>query len=231
MRKKKSKKSTCALWALALLLAGTSLSGCSADNSGYIVAGGLLGLTAFGAHSPAQEIEQVYYLGVADPQGAVPPSIYRLTVHGQASAISLMSFGSGWVPSRFIDSLDDDSWEHLGTPMPDDKDDEDDKGDKGNGESIKLNTGRTYVHIGPEGTREVPKKHRLVIVMGSDPSAYFKAVDMVAGMAKSFQNEATAKDHIAQKNTSAIKEREDLDTFLSSLKETPSDDSQEGATE
>ncbi len=32
-----------------------------------------IGATLFGAQSPNNEIEQIYYLGVFDPQGQIPP--------------------------------------------------------------------------------------------------------------------------------------------------------------
>ena len=69
------------------------------------VAAGVLGTTVLGARTPAQEIEQIYYLGVFDPQEQVPPTVYRVRVHGQASIISNMKFASGWVHANLIDSL------------------------------------------------------------------------------------------------------------------------------
>jgi hypothetical protein len=35
--------------------------------------------------------------------------------------------------------------------------------------------------FGPEGFREAPRDHRLVVVMGSDPSVFFSAVDEALG--------------------------------------------------
>ncbi|HRB81784.1 MAG TPA: hypothetical protein PK614_05925, partial [Nitrospira sp.] len=61
--------------------------------------------TAVGAVVPGHDIEQVYYLGSFDPQEQVPPALYRIRVRGQASIISWMRFGSGWVPAELIDSL------------------------------------------------------------------------------------------------------------------------------
>src|SRR6266850_8359765 len=46
-------------------------------------AGLAAGITAAGGRSPGHEIEQVYYLGVFDPQDQVSPAVYRVTVHGQ----------------------------------------------------------------------------------------------------------------------------------------------------
>src|SRR5262245_33562546 len=68
-------------------------------------AGLVAGVTVAGGRSPGQEIEQVYYLGVFDPQDQVPPSVYRVTVHGQASVLGLTKFASGWVPADIADSL------------------------------------------------------------------------------------------------------------------------------
>ena len=45
-----------------------------------------------------------------------------------------------------------------------------------------LPTGRKLVLFGPEGFRPVPKNHRLVIVMGSNPEEFFKAIDESLGM-------------------------------------------------
>jgi len=59
-----------ALMVLALL--GLS-SGCSSTRD--IIAAGIGGV-AFLAHSPNNEIEQIYYLGVFDPQEQVPPTVF-----------------------------------------------------------------------------------------------------------------------------------------------------------
>lgn len=53
-----------------------------------------MGTTLLGARTPANEIEQIYYLGVFDPQEQLEPMVYRVRVHGQASPISGMKFGS-----------------------------------------------------------------------------------------------------------------------------------------
>ena len=36
--------------------------------------------------------------------------------------------------------------------------------------------------FGPEGFREAPKDHRLVIVMGASPEAFFGAIDRALGI-------------------------------------------------
>ncbi len=48
----------------------------------------------------------------------------------------------------------------------------------GQDELSKLTIGRRLMQFGPEGFREVPKDHRLVIMMGANPEDFFKAMDM-----------------------------------------------------
>src|SRR5947208_52474 len=88
-----------------LSLAGIVLleSGCATPYQNAAL--GVAGATVAGAYSPGHEIEQIYYLGVFDPQEQIPPTIYRITVHGQASVISGTEYASGWVPAQLIDSL------------------------------------------------------------------------------------------------------------------------------
>jgi hypothetical protein len=152
----------------ALLLAACSVAACTQD--GFI--GMTVGSTLLGAQAPGNEIEQVYYLGAFDPQGQLPPSVYRVTVHGQASAISQMKFGSGWVPAQTIDSLSSSIGfdNTTGRPTIDVDGKKEDFG--------SLKTGRRLVLFGPEGFREAPRDHRLVIVMGSNPDEFFKSIDM-----------------------------------------------------
>jgi hypothetical protein len=146
--------------------------GCGA--TGNITIGAIAG-TVVGAYSPAQEIEQVYYLGVFDPHDQVQPQqVYRVTVRGQASAISGMKFGSGWVHASLIDSLT--------TRAGFGKDDDRVSLDGGDKEQLaNLKTGRRMVMFGPEGFREAPKDHRLVIVMGASPEKFFQALDESLG--------------------------------------------------
>ena len=139
-----------------------------------------IGITTVAARSPWHEIEQVYYLGILDPQEQVPEAVYRVTVKGQASAMSNTKFASGWVPARFIDSLTTDvrldarrgkSDTVLLTG-----------GDKAGAETMAaIKTGRRLVLFGPEGFREAPRDHRLVIVMGTSPEAFFQAMDQAIG--------------------------------------------------
>lgn len=162
---------SCLPAAILIGLAG-ALAGCDACG----IVAGTVGVTAAGARAPAHEMEQIYYLGVFDPQEQVPPTVYRITVRGQASFISAMRFASGWVPAKLIDSLN--------TDITLDPTAEEDaltitKGEKGT--LSQLQTGRRLILFGPEGFREAPKDHRLVIVMGSSPEEYFKAIDQVLG--------------------------------------------------
>jgi len=130
--------------------------------------------TAVGAIIPGHDIEQVYYLGSFDPQEQVPPALYRVRVRGQASIISWMRFGSGWVPAELIDS--------LGSAVEINKADSNIVFTKADSDQLaKLKIGRRLVQFGPEGFREVPKNHRLVLVMGSDPEDFFAAMDEALG--------------------------------------------------
>ncbi len=128
--------------------------------------------TAIVASSPAQEIEQIYYLGVFDPQEQVPPMVYRIRVHGQASLISNMKFGSGWVPANLIDS--------LGTNISF-KDSNISIDQESSAKLSSIQTGRRLVLFGPEGFREAPEGYRLVIVMGASPDKFFNAIDRSLG--------------------------------------------------
>ena len=142
------------------------------------IIGGATGATAFGGTTPSHQIEQVYYLGVFDPQEQIDPTIYRVIVRGQAGAISNMNFGSGWVPARLVDSLST----HI--TFKDGKINIDDS----NGENMStLKTGRRLMMFGPEGFREAPKDHRLAIVMGASPENFFLAMDSVLGMVSETQ--------------------------------------------
>ncbi len=160
-----------AILALCLIATFGCLAGCSCTTGN--IALGTAGVTLAGARSVGQELEQTYYLGVFDPHEQLPPMVYRVRVRGQASILSEMKFGSGWVPARLIDSL---------------------------GTGVKIGQGKTYASIekesdplstfragrrlvlfGPEGFREAPKDHRLVIVMGSDPEGWFNAMDQSLG--------------------------------------------------
>lgn len=133
-----------------------------------------LGLTTLvGGQMPSNEIEQIYYLGVFDAREQIPPMIYRVRVHGQASALNGTQFASGWVPAQIADSLGANiSFQPNGdlsiTPA-------------GTNQAASLVEGRKLIAFGPEGFRTAPDGQRLVIAMGSDASAYFTAVDNTLG--------------------------------------------------
>jgi len=170
--------------------------------------GGITVATLLGARSPTHEIQQVYYLGVFDPREQVPPSIYRLTVHGQSSFMSATKFASGWVPASMADSLDS----HIQFNEKSDKL----EFSSGDNKIEKLKTGKRLVLFGPEGFREAPKDHRLVVVMGSNPEAYFQAVDEALGVMAGLIKERTltpqAEDKLIVDEIMKIgDERENLD--------------------
>lgn len=155
---------------IVLLFSTLAAAGCSTPEQN--IALGVVGATFVNSRSAGSEIEQTYYLGVFDPQDQLPPTVYRVRVHGQASTFSFTKFASGWVRADLIDS--------LGTSVAFDK----------NGTQVKITpaddlasiqTGRRLVMFGPEGFREAPKGHRLVVVMGSNPEEFFKAIDVSLG--------------------------------------------------
>ena len=129
-------------------------------------------VTAMGARSPTNEIQQIYYLGVFDPREQVPPTIYRVRVSGQASQISNVKFASGWVPAPIADSLSGQITFGANGGINIESDDN---------SSTTLLEGRTMMAFGPEGYRKAPKDHRLVIIMGQSPEDYFAAVDTTLG--------------------------------------------------
>ncbi|RFC31896.1 MAG: hypothetical protein DID91_2727703850 [Candidatus Nitrotoga sp. MKT] len=162
---------------LALCLLCSACGGLSHVAQRNIAAGeGTLAGTVF----PTTALEQIYYLGVFDPQEQLPPTIYRVRVKGQSSFFNFTRYASGWVPAAVIDSLgstarfDDvnsDGVKSYGVKIS--------KAEEGM--QTKL-TGRRLVLFGPEGFREAPKDHRLVIAMGNSPEKFFQAVDEALGI-------------------------------------------------
>jgi hypothetical protein len=53
-----------------------------------------------------------------------------------------------------------------------------------------IKTGRRLIQFGPEGFREAPANHRLVIVMGSSPDKFFEAIDETLGNVARVTNES-----------------------------------------
>lgn len=129
------------------------------------VAGYAAAATIIGGSTGSNQLEQIYYVGVFDPLEQVPPSVYRLTVRGQASAISRMRFASGWVQANLIDSLNS-SVEY----------DEQGKLRIEAASQAQITPDRRLIMFGPEGFREAPRDHRLVLVMSADPDEFFKAL-------------------------------------------------------
>jgi hypothetical protein len=155
----------CALVTGAL---ASTLAACDSKTGNITL--GVLGLTALGASSTSSEIEQIYYVGIFDPQDQLDPQVYRIRVHGQASLLGVTKFASGWVPAAAVDS--------LGTQIGFDKQTNQFKITPSNGvSSDAIQAQRKLVMFGPEGFRESPQGHRLAIAMGSDPEAFFTAVN------------------------------------------------------
>src|SRR6266540_2996599 len=150
------------LYQLLLLVSASLLvNGCATP---YQTAGLTVGLaTATGSRAPAHELEQIYYVGVFDPEEQLPPTVYRLTVRGQVSLLSSTKFASGWVPAGVIDSLNG----RIGLDAYGSGDVEFTQTNKHY--NVNLKTGRRLMMFGPEGFREAPRNHRLVLVMGAKP--------------------------------------------------------------
>ncbi len=94
-------------------------------------------------------------------------------MHGQSSLISFGRFASGWVPAEFADA--------LGTSISFNKDSGKVELDKTEGLKTSATKGRRLIVFGPEGFRESPGNHRLVIAMGSSPETYFDAINEALG--------------------------------------------------
>lgn len=132
------------------------------------------------AATPNADIEQTYYLGSFDPQDQVPPAIYRIRVRGQSSVLNRTRFASSWVPAEVVDAL-------TGSISFKDKDKSSlDVQTSAAAGAKGLDVGRGMIMFGPEGFREAPRNHRLVIVMGSDPEqveqAFASALGTVASV-------------------------------------------------
>lgn len=146
-----------------------------------------LGVGVLGA-SPSTNIGQTYYLGVFDPHEQLPPTIYRLRVQGQASVLSGTKFASGWVRADLVDSLSGQIEIGKNGITEENKSQE-------RYEDNKNALNRRLIMFGPEGFREAPKNHRLVIVMGSSPDAFFGSVDRALGVvAEATQGTSSSSD-------------------------------------
>ena len=197
------------VWAACAL--GLVLAGCSTPEQYYALGAGVVAVGA--GMSPANEIEQIYYLGIFDPREQVPPAVYRIRVRGQSSAYNATKFASGWVRAELIDSL---------------------------GARVELNqaggvtstaganawvpfsseANRRLVLFGPEGFREAPKDHRLVIVMGASPDKFFNALDQSLGVvseAVTGRQSAALAQSLARALILARNERERLDVLAEDI--------------
>ena len=133
-------------------------------------------VTGTGAASlaPSAEIEQTYYLGSFDPRGQLPPAIYRIRVRGQSSILNATRFASSWVPAEVVDSL-------SGSLAIDAKNGKlSIERDSATSSSL-ADAGRRLMLFGPEGFREAPTGHRLVVIMGSDPQMVEQAFSEALG--------------------------------------------------
>lgn len=169
------------------------------------------GTLLLGSTATSNRLEQIYYLGTFDPDNRVPPTFFRIRVRGQASFLSSMKFGSGWVPAGITDSLAENVT--LGkTPM------------SAPAEGSFLATrpyGSRLQQYGPEGFRNVPDDQRLVIVMGSSPQAFFQMVDRFTVQARGVvgvntdQSRLKAQmDAIEAEQAALDKLKTDYDSFL-----------------
>jgi hypothetical protein len=145
-----------------------------------VVGGFLILLVMVVSTGCANRIDQIYYIGVFDPQEQLPPSMYRITVQGESSALSQVSFASGWVPAELVDSLQSSINQNLETGQTD---------ITSGSQLSRLKTGRRLIQFGPEGFREAPADHRLVVVMGASPEKFFQAVDESLGVVAEVKDE------------------------------------------
>lgn len=194
-----------------LLIIVPALSGCGLSPAEQAGAG-VLGATLLAARTPSNEIEQIYYLGVFDPQEQLPEAVYRIRVHGQASAMSSTKFASGWVPAGLIDSLGS-SLQHDDDGLVSVSGAEDDS-------VAALQTGRRLMIFGPEGMREAPRDHRLVLVMGASPEEFFQAIDETLGAvsgAVAEQRNAGLQAQIVASLAQTTAERERLQELMKDI--------------
>ena len=173
--------------AVSLFVSTFLLPGCSTFTTNQNIVAGLGGVVGASV-LPNGRIEQTYYLGIYDPREQLPElQFYRVRVKGQSSVLNTTRFASGWVRADLVDSLSTLA-----------------KFDPADGKVVwsgreqshhdKIHTGRRLILFGPEGFREAPADHRLVIVMGSSPEKFFSAVDEALGViARATQGEASTQ--------------------------------------
>jgi hypothetical protein len=160
---------------VAVLALLCTLNGCSSVSTRNQVFG--VTATAIAGVTPSTEIEQLYYLGVFDPQDQLPPTLYRIRIRGQSSTLNMTRFASGWVPAAAVDSLGSSIEFENGKVKVEKASGETDTNTSAN----TLGSDRRLMLFGPEGFREAPKNHRLVVLMGSSPEAFFQSIDQALG--------------------------------------------------
>lgn len=155
---------------LAVALTALALQGCGLT----VVQRNLVTGTVGASLSPSAEIEQTYYIGSFDPRGQLPPAIYRIRVRGQSSILNATRFASSWVPAEVVDSL-------TGSLSVDAKSGRISVDRNDTTTSSLADAGRRLMLFGPEGFREAPAGHRLVVIMGSDPQMVEQAFSEALG--------------------------------------------------
>lgn len=133
---------------------------------------GVVGVAAL-AVTPSLDLEQTYYLGSFDPQGQLPPAVYRIRVRGQSSVLNSTRFASSWVPAEVVDAL-------SGSIAIGPKNGKVEIERASTAESL-ADAGRGLWMFGPEDFREAPRNHRLVIVMGASPETVEQAFASALG--------------------------------------------------
>ncbi len=134
-------------------------------------------MATVGSLTPTADVQQTYYLGSFDPRSQLPPAIYRIQIRGQSGLLNATRFASGWVPADVVDSLTGSIGINAKTGSVTTA--------KPGGDPFALDgVGRGLVMFGPEGFREAPRNHRLVVILGSSPEdveqAFASALGTVA---------------------------------------------------
>lgn len=168
--------------AVAAAALGLMLGGCETGRQNWAL-GGAVTAGAL-AQAPSNELQQVSYLGVFDPDEQLPQMVYRVTIRAQASPMNQMRYGSEWVPAWAVDSINSRVDAGLDPSSTKDKDGKPAafiKSDRSEEIRGDIQVGRRLIMFGPDGFREAPKDHRLVIVMGATPEKFFQGIDRAIG--------------------------------------------------
>jgi len=132
-------------------------------------------LASSAASCSSTRIQTTHYLGVFDPQQQVPEELYKVTIDGNASAVSDVKYASGWVPAAEADLL-------VTQVKRDDQDNITITGDAS--VSVSVGTRRRFFEIGPSGVSTQPEDGRFVIVMGSNPDYFFRKMGLLTRFGK-----------------------------------------------